>query len=142
MKNKFLGLVVTAFEKEIIKKIVFSRPSASEISKVSGRICAHRGQKILALEYSLPGNTVSHKNLRESELENAITELLCEYTQANLITTLGEAQWKVGKRSEVILGGDALYRKMSGERPNFETAIEALDKRKNRQICSKESRTD
>lgn len=132
MKNEFLGLIISAFEKEIIKKIVFSRPVTSEISKVSGRLCAHRGQKILALEYSLPGNTVSHKNLREAELDATLSELLCEYTQANLITTLGDAEWKIGKRGEVILGKDALYRKMSGEIPNFESAIEALDKRKSR----------
>ena len=138
MKNKFSDIVVSAFEKEIIKKLVFSKPRDTEISKVSGRMCAHRGQKILALEYSLPGNTVSHKNIREGELAAAVGELLCEYSQANLITTLGDVEWKLSKRGEVILGGDSLKRKMSGAAPEFESAIEALDKTKNRMLSGKE----
>lgn len=138
MKNKFSDIVVSAFEKEIIKKLVFSKPRDTEISKVSGRMCAHRGQKILALEYSLPGNTVSHKNIREGELAAAVGELLCEYSQANLITTLGDVEWKLSKRGEIILGGDSLKRKMSGAAPEFESAIEALDKTKNRMLSGKE----
>ncbi len=138
MKNEFLRIVALAFEKEIIKKIVFSKPKATEISKVSGRMCAHRGQKILALEYSLPGNTVSHKNVRQGELSEVISELLCGYSQANLITTLGDAEWKTAKRGEIILGGDSLVRKMSGAKPKFESAIEALDKKKSRMLDGNE----
>lgn len=138
MKNKFSDIVVSAFEKEIIKKLVFSKPRDTEISKVSGRLCAHRGQKILALEYSLPGNTVSHKNVRDVELSEVISGLLCDYSQANLITTLGDAEWKMGKRGEVVLGGEALLRKMSDDKPIFESAIEELDKKKNRMLVGTE----
>ncbi len=96
-------------------------------------MCAHRGRNIISFEYSLPGNTVSHKNVTEGELSKLLTELLGEYSQANLITTLGDAEWKLSKRgSEVILGYDALMRKLSDVKPNFEAAIEALDNQKNR----------
>ena len=134
MKSRadFGSLIITAFEKEAIKKLVFSRPTASEVSKVSARLCAHRGRKILALEYSLPGNTVSQKNVAEAELENELNALLSEYKQANLITVLGDAEWKTSKSGkEIIMGGDNLLRKLDGERPSFESAIEALDKKKN-----------
>jgi len=134
MKSRadFLSLIKAAFEKEALKKLVFSRPTASEIQKVSARLCAHRGRRILALEYSLPGNTVSQKNIPEGELDGMLTELLSEYKQANLITAVGDAEWKSSKSGkEIILGGDALQRKLSGEAPSFESAIEALDKKKN-----------
>ena len=132
MKNNFLALVSDTFEKEVLKKLVFSRPRSSEITKVSARLCAHRGRKILALEYSLPGNTVSQKNISQAELSSTLTELLSEYRQANLITTLGDAEWKHSKsEKEVLLGADALKRKLGGEQAAFEIAIEALDKRKN-----------
>ena len=130
-KSDFTELAVRAFGREALKKLVFSRPTEGEVQKVSGRLCAHRGRRILALEYSLPGNTVSHKNVPEESLGEVIAELLDGYKQANLITTLGEAEWKVSKSGkEALLGGDALMRKLEGEAPAFERAIEALDNKK------------
>ena len=64
-KSDFLSLVCASFKKEVLKKLIFSRPKETEITKVSGRLCSHRGKRILALEYSLPGNTVSQKNISE-----------------------------------------------------------------------------
>ncbi len=130
--NLFIETVMLAFDREIIKKLVFSRPKASEITKVSGRLVAHRGRKLLVFEYSLPGNTVSHKNVGKEELTSYLTELLEEYSQANLITTLGDCEWKRSlKGKEALLGADKLKNKLSGEAPSFEKAIEALDNKKN-----------
>lgn len=130
--NDFLSLVESAFKKEVLKKLVLSRPVEGEVKKVSSRLCAHRGKRILAMEYSLPGDTVAHKNVGEEELFTVLTELLDNYSQANLITTLGDAEWKRSKGGkEIILGGDSLKKKLSGEAPAFESAIEALDKKKN-----------
>lgn len=131
-KTDFIDLTVLALKREALKKLVFSRPVDSEIQKVSGRLCAHRGRRILALEYSLPGNTVSHKNIPEDNVREAVAELVEGYKQANLITMLGDAEWKISKSGkEALLGADALKRKLDGEAPAFEKAIEALDNKKN-----------
>ena len=130
-KDGFVSLVLRACELDLIKRLVFSRPTESEITKISARLVSHRGRRFLAAEYSLPGNTVSQKNISESEIADFIKPLFDEYMQVNLITTLGDAEWKVGKKGEVVLGGDALLRKMSGAAPDFERAIESLDKKKN-----------
>ena len=131
-KELFIEAVISSLQGEIIKKLVFSRPRSSEISKVSGRLVAHRGRRILALEYSLPGNTVSHKNIPEAEVEASVAELLDEYSQANLITTLGDVEWKISKSGkEAILGADKLKNKLLGDSAAFERAIEALDNKKN-----------
>ena len=131
-RTDLIPLIIKAFEKEALKKLVFSRPEKSEITKASARLCSHRGRRILAIEYSLPGNTVSQKNVPEAELKEALTGLLSEYKQANLLTTLGDAEWKISKSGkEIILGGDALLAKLNGASPAFESAIEALDKKKN-----------
>ena len=128
----FIEIATLSMQREIIKKLVFSRPKSSEMQKVSARLVAHRGRRILAFEYSLPGNTVSHKNVSEDMVGDALAELLCEYSQANLITTLGDAEWKLSKSGkEALLGADKLKNKLSGERANFEVAIEALDNKKN-----------
>lgn len=128
----FIEAVTLSMEREIIKKLVFSRPKSSEIQKVSARLVAHRGRRMLAFEYSLPGNTVSHKNATEDTVEAILTELISEYAQANLITTLGDVEWKLSKSGkEALLGADKLKNKLSGEPTGFETAIAALDNKKN-----------
>ena len=130
--TSFIEAVTLAFDHEVIKKLVFSRPKTSEIQKVSARLVAHRGRRILAFEYSLPGNTVSHKNIGKDDIESTLQELLGEYAQANLITTLGDAEWKLSKSGkEALLGADKLKNKLEGDPKSFEAAIEALDNKKN-----------
>lgn len=131
-------LILSAFKKEALKRIVFSRPIGDAPSKISGRLCAHRGQKILAIEFSLSDNTVSQKNLRENEISDFIDGNLCRYKQINLITTLGDAEQKLGKSGTVLLGADKLARKLSGEVPAFVSAIEALEKEKSRILSGNE----
>lgn len=131
-QKAFLDLAISAFDKGIIKKLIFSRPLTSETIKVSARMCEHRGRKMLALEYSLPGNTVSQKNLFGTAINDEIKDLISEYGQVNLITTLGDAEWKMSKSGkEALLGADKLERKINAGSVNFEVAIESLDKGKN-----------
>ena len=132
----FIKIALLAFKTEALKKIVFSRPKDSAPEKISARLCAHRGQKILAAEFSLSGNTVSQKNLRENEIESFLQENATRYGQINLITALGDAELKCGKKGTVLLGGDKLLRKLEGSSamPAFESAIEALEKEKKRML--------
>ena len=128
----FKQIVMLSFESDVIKKLVFSRPRSSEISKVSGRLVSHRGNRMLVFEYSLPGNTVSHKNTGADTLDSVLDELLNEYCQANLITTAGDVEWKISsKGKEALLGAERLTSKLLGNAPKFESAIEALDNKKN-----------
>lgn len=128
----FMTLIESSFKTETLKKLVLSRPKDSEISKISCRLVAHRGRRLLAMEFSLPGNTVSHKNVSEEELKSELTPLIENYQQINLITTLGDAELKRSKSGkETVIGGENLRRKLSGNAPAFEKAIEAMDKKKN-----------
>ena len=132
--TEFIEIALLSFKKEALKKIVFSRAKDGAPEKISARLCAHRGQKILAAEFSLPGNTVSQKNYRENEIEGFISENIEKYGQINLITALGDAEVKNGKKGYVLLGGDKLLRKLKNDadKPSFEAAIESLDREKNR----------
>ena len=131
-KTDFLYLIELSFKKEALKKLVLSRPIDSEISKISGRLVAHRGRRMLALEYSLPGNTVSHKNIGEESLADELSGLIDGYLQVNLITALGDCELKCSKSGkETVIGGENLRRKLQGDAPAFESAIEAMDRKKN-----------
>ena len=128
----FVALIESSFKTETLKKLVLSRPKEGEISKISCRLVAHRGRRLLAMEFSLPGNTVSHKNVGEDELKSELSPLIENYQQVNLITTLGDAELKRSKSGkETVIGGENLRRKLSGDAPGFEKAIEAMDKKKN-----------
>ena len=128
----FLTLIESSFKTETLKKLVLSRPKDGEINKISCRLVAHRGRRLLAMEFSLPGNTVSHKNVGEEELKGELLPLIENYSQVNLITTLGDAELKRSKSGkETVIGGENLRRKLSGDAPKFEKAIEALDNKKN-----------
>ena len=128
----FVALIESSFKTETLNKLVLSRPKEGEISKISCRLVAHRGRRLLAMEFSLPGNTVSHKNVGEDDLKNELSPLIENYMQINLITTLGDAELKRSKSGkETVIGGENLRRKLSGNAPSFEKAIEAMDKKKN-----------
>ena len=132
MKNKFISLAKLSAEREVLKKLVFSRPESSEITKVSARLISHRGKSFLSFEYFLPGNTVSQKNVPIAKLDDELSALLKEYRQANLLTTVSDAEYKISSSGkEALLGADKLLRKLSGESSAFESAIEELDRRKN-----------
>ena len=138
-RQNFFELIKSSFDKEILKKLVFSRPKSSEVAKISCRLVSHRGRKLLSMELSLPGNTVSHKNLGEDALTEEIMPLIEEYSQVNIITTLGDAEFKRSKGGkETLIGTESLKRKISGDSPSFEKAIEALDRKKNYLLTGEE----
>lgn len=139
MKDRFLELILLAFDREIIKRLVFSRPTTSNVKKVSARLCAHRQNKVLSLEFSLPGDTVSHKNLFREDIEAALLPLIQEYSQVNLLTTLGDLEYKKSKnKGDVILGERAFISRISNDKLDFERAIESLDKKKSYMLSGKE----
>ena len=136
--TEFKELVTLAFRREVLKKLVFSRPIGEGAQKISARLCAHRGRRILAVEYNLPGNTVSQTNLGENEIAEFLDTSLPLYRQVNLITTEGEAELKVSQSSSVVLGGEKLLRKLNKETPSFVSAIESLDREKKRLLNGSE----
>ncbi len=133
----FFDLISLSYQKECLKKLIFSQPKEkknAEVLKVSGRLCAHRGQKLLALEYTLRGDTVAQRNLRSGE------EILCEartlaesFSQIDLLTTAGDAELRRTKSGKLAaLGVDKLWRKLSGEESVASAAFDRLENEKRR----------
>ena len=135
--SRFIELCRAAFSKEAMKKIVFSRPTDDGYVKISGRLCAHRGKRILAFEATVL-DTVKQWNVKEDELSEQLSSLLPRYAQVNLITAVGDAEYKLGKNGAVILGEDKLMRRLNGAAPQFESAIQSLDRKKNYILDGKE----
>ena len=131
-------LIELSFSKEVLKKLVFSKPDKNDVTRITARLCAHRSRRILAVEYALPTSTVAQRNVREDELSEFLAELIPQFAQINLITTLGDAEYRRTKRGELTLGADKLLRKLSGESADFERAVGELDRQKRRMLCGSE----
>jgi hypothetical protein len=130
-KDTLINAICDLVSREALKKLVFSKPKSSEVKKISARLVSHRERRMLSLELSLPGDTVSHKNISEENIARELDEYIGEYAQINIISTLGDAEYRLSKKGkEILLGFDKLERKLSGEALDFERAIEALDKKK------------
>ena len=128
----FFALIKSAYDTGALKKLIFSRPKASEVKKITARLTKTKRGVVLSLEYNLPSGTVSQKNLLGEELKDVIPELIGEYAQVNLLTTLGDAERKASSSGKVVaLGADKLRKRLIGAPLDFETAIEAIDKKKN-----------
>ena len=131
-RSDFTDLIVAAAERGALRKIVFSKPKSSEIKKVSGRLVDMRGRVSLALEYSLPGDTVSQKNLPLTAMAEELIRLMDEYAQANLITSISDAEYKLSKRGEeVYLGADKVKKRLADFEGKIEIKLESIDKEKN-----------
>ncbi len=132
MKETFLYLIEKCAAREVMRRLVFSRPiQKGEASKVSVRLVAHRTQRFFALEYT-KGDTVAQKNVKPDECREVFSHLIDTYLQANLITSLGDAELKVSKsKKTVLLGADALARKLAGDTAAFALAPEGLERKKN-----------
>lgn len=133
MSYNFFELTKKAVGKDVLKKLVFSRPRLDgDAQKITARLCSHRGKKVLALEYSLKDNTVSQKNIGEAALDDELLPIFEKYSQINLITLLGDAERKLSKKGkECLIGADRLERRLADNAPSFVSSVEELDRRKN-----------
>ena len=131
MKDKFLDLIRRSAEREVIRKLVFSRPTnRDEASKVSVRAVCHRSQRFFAIEYT-KGDTVAQKNVKFEEGYALFRGLLEGYMQVNLLTSVGDAEYKSSKSGKsVLLGESALRRKLEGDLAGFAVAPESLERQK------------
>ena len=131
MKDKFLDLIRRSAEREVIRKLVFSRPTnRDEASKVSVRAVCHRSQRFFAIEYT-KGDTVAQKNVKFEEGYALFRELLEGYMQVNLLTSVGDAEYKSSKSGKsVLLGEGALVRRLEGDLAGFAIAPESLERQK------------
>ena len=130
--KEFFELIRSAYDTGALKKLIFSRPNKSEVKKITARLTRTKRGVVLSLEYNLPSGTVSQKNLLGEELKEVIPELIEEYAQVNLLTTLGDAERRASSSGRVVaLGADKLRKRLSGAPLDFEAALEAIDKKKN-----------
>ena len=106
-------LIVLAFEHSVLHKIIFSKPSDHTIKRasISPRIIS--GRTIMQMETLMTDNKAIHRNIDPTDVEciTVLSELSSIYSQINVITTAGEAEYRRSRSGNAtIIGGDKLRR--------------------------------
>lgn len=133
MLKEAVSLLFDAAAAGKLRRAVFSRPENGDGSRVCARVCTHKGELLLATERHTADGKAFHQNLSLEGLREAILPLASPYMQINILTSLGDAEYKRStKGKEIIIGGDKLRRALKRSTPSFADAVtETLDRRKN-----------
>ncbi len=110
------SLVILSAKKCLLKKAVFSKPDRqSGITKAVASAVTIRNTLMLQLEIFHTDNKATHKNLdpTQSETVGYFTEFCKGFSQVNVITTVGDCEYRrAPSGKEIILGGDKLRTKL------------------------------
>ncbi len=112
--NHSAKILISAARKQLLKKAVLSKPLA-EINNVRAVITLKSigGTYALQVEFFRSDNKVTHENIK-LDSDNAsirIAELIAEFAQFNIITTVGNCELKRSvSGKETLIGGEKLDR--------------------------------
>jgi hypothetical protein len=102
-----------AFSKKALKKVILSKPNAVDEIKSVITPKEISGSLVLQKETFSKDNKAYHTNIRDN-FEKALLSLTSSYSQINLITTAGEAQYMCAKSGkETLLGSQKLISKLN-----------------------------
>lgn len=104
---KISSLILLSAEKNLLKKAILSKPIDKSIQKTVLTKCQISKKDALQAETFHKDNKATHKNLFLEELDKAaLCELLTQFKQINLITTLGECELRTSSSGKIALLGD------------------------------------
>lgn len=116
--NKILDLaraVLSAAQKQVIKKAVLSKSKDSSISKTVLTLKSIAGKLCLQAESFYTDNKAKHENIVLDGAAARLCELISGYMQVNLITTVGECELKESKSGKItLIGVGALQKRIDG----------------------------
>ncbi len=109
-ENMLLELMIKAAECGVLKKAVLSKPSDALIKKTVLTLKSISGKELLQAESFYTDNKAKHKNIEKDD-RDTLSAMIAEYAQINLITTVGECEYKVSKSGKsALIGGEKLAR--------------------------------
>ena len=117
---KIISLILRCASQNSLKKAVFSKPSDKTLLKVVISQKQISGVPSLQAEFFHKDNKVTHKNFAIDTLTaQRLSDFAKDYMQINLISTLGEAEYKCSSSGRsVVLGDKKLENALSSQVPS------------------------
>ena len=126
-KEQLLRLILKSASKQLLKKVVFSKPQDKTIVKTVLSAKLLRGEVVLYAESFYTDNKAKQKNISLSDTAE-IESLIDGFSQINLITTAGDCELKCSKSGKVtLIGGDKLERVLDGDNASFKRIVPATN---------------
>ncbi len=112
--EKLIAILMLCAQKQSLKKAVFSKPTDKTINKMVITLRNIGSQNILQAEYFHADNKATHKNIALDDARAFLLECVGGFSQINLLSTVGDCEFKVSKSGNcVLIGGEKLERALS-----------------------------
>ncbi len=112
------SLILLAASKNLLKKAVFSKPTDQSTVKAVATLKLIGGDKVIQAEQFTKDNKALHKNIKltGSDENSELLEFISGFMQINLITTVGECEYRVSRSANsTVIGGDKLRRALEAQ---------------------------
>ncbi len=135
--QRFLSLINGAAASGKLRRLIGSRPRGEGADKITAALCLFRGEAVLAAEESFRDGKVKHTRLSPPLSEEAFESTFGRYAQLNLLTELGDAEYKKSSKGRDILRAkEGLSASLSGA--GITLPKEELQRKKNRLLKGNE----
>ena len=108
--------ILTSAKKQLLKKAVFSKSADKSIVRTVLTLKSISGKLCLQAESFYSDNKARHENIYidGDDALKTLEELVCSFSQVNLITTCGDCEYKASKSGkQTLIGISALMQKMN-----------------------------
>lgn len=120
-RKSLAELIILSAKLCLLKKAVFSKPKDRTIIRAVATPHLIGNKPIVQAEYFRTDNKAVHENI-DITADNAVdcfSSLAEKFCQVNLITTVGECEYKMSSSGkEIIIGGDKLLKKLESPETN------------------------
>ncbi|MBR2943454.1 MAG: SAM-dependent methyltransferase [Clostridia bacterium] len=113
LQGELCSLILLAFSKKSLKKVVLSKPDATDEIKSVISPKEISANNVLQIETFSKDNKAYHVNIRDN-FENELLAVLSKYAQINVVTTVGDAQFMRSRSGkETLLGAQKIKNKLN-----------------------------
>ena len=129
-------LITDAARAGFLKKAVLSKHTSPDTVKTTLTVRQIGGKNCLQGESMHTDNKAKHQNIAIGD-DDALLALLVTAGQINILTTLGDTEYRTAKSGKVtLLGGDALQKKLAGATPAAPTVQTLFNNREKQYILN------
>lgn len=139
-RNNAVSLILEAVSTGVLRKAVFSKPASAEELKTELSPIKIGEQLMLRRVSFMKDGKAIQKNIPLNDAE-ALGVLALSYSQINILTTLGDAEFKCSKSGKELLSGDRKIKNaiLSGVEKDKIVSAGSNDRKKNHILSGNES---
>ena len=108
--SQITDLICIASDKSLLKKAIFSKPADKSTVRAVATLRMIGGEKVIQVETFTADNKALHKNIPLSDAGNVLSEMIEGFAQVNLITSVGECEYRRSKSGNSTVIGEGKLR--------------------------------